>query len=287
MTNIFAGFTGYAELMNGDGSVGDPYKGNGTKVRFASCSLNATQEIEAPEMVMGDNTHDAWAYGKIEVGGAISGPVTESLGAFLTGFKSTIGVKYYSGFSRIFKGCVIQSFSFSVTAGDIVQFTLNIIGTGFEIGGPNSTFTKGEKIVTWDKAVLQIGPLTEDEDLTVPVLSAFPGLQSFTIEASNNVTRQFVISESSLFGDLVFGMKSVTGSVTSYTLGSSAGYGSGEYFWDAYEGDEAYPLSFSAGNFTVSTAVRFHRGTTDLSPGPVVTTVGFTGVTTNGYGAIN
>ena len=66
MGSVFPGYRGLADI----GGVG--------QVRFADASITAKQEVEAPDLIMGDWDHDAYVYGKIEVGGTISGPVTET-----------------------------------------------------------------------------------------------------------------------------------------------------------------------------------------------------------------
>jgi len=289
-TVIKPGFRGYAEI---DGTSPP------LRIRFSSCNLNASQEIEAPDLVMGDDTHDAWAYGKIEVQGAFSGPVTESTGAFMDELEANlqdgvqINVKYYDGFTRAFSGCRLNSFTFNVNAGEVVQYTLDIMGENRLDTDPTMTdgFTKGEKLVTWDKSSIRIGSLKLDEDADWSTIWSTLGfqtnLQSFTFTASNNLTRQFILGESDLFGDLVEGMKAVSGSITSYVLKSSEGLGAGVNFWDQYEGDYAYPIRFDIGSdLQVQAGVRFHRGVTDLGTGPVMTSIGFTGVTTHGRGAI-
>jgi len=287
---IKPGFRGYAEIEGQTPRV---------RIRFNSCSLNAVQEIEAPDMVMGDDTHDAWAYGKIEVGGSISGPVTESTGKFIDILEAnledgvTINVKYYDGYTRAFSGCRMNSFTFNVSAGEIVNYTLDILGVRREDTDPTDMvgFTKGEKLVTWDKASFRIGSLKDDEDLDwdtiYDTLSFQNNLQSFSFTASNGLNRQFVLGESDLFGDLVEGMKDVTGNITSYTEKSSDGLASGVNYWNQYNGDEAYPIRFDIGaNLRVIAAVRFFRGTTELSTGPVITSIGFKGVTTHGRGTV-
>jgi len=290
-STIKPGFRGYAEIHDAT-----PRK----RLRFNTCSLNAVQEIEAPDMVMGDDTHDAWAYGKIEVGGTISGPVTESTGQFIDELEANledgvqIDVKYYdSTFTRGFTGCRLNSFTFNVSAGEVVNFSLDIIGVRKLDTGPVMTtgFTKGEKLVTWDKASIRIGSLKTDDDpdwsTIYDTLTFQTGLQAFTFTASNNITRQFILGESDLFGNLVKGMKSVTGSISSYVLKSSEGLGAGVNYWDQYEGDQAYPIRFDIGSdLRVTAAVRFHRGTTELGVGPVITQIGFTGVTTHGRGEV-
>lgn len=295
MATINPGFTGYAKTAT-------------NYCRFNTCNVNPTQTIEAPEMVMGDYTHNAWAYGKIEVGGSLSGPVTESSMAFLKelwgdsatakglwtpgGF--TIYVKYYEGFEREFQGIQINQITFTITAGEIVNFNADLIGTGMvdstTLAG--SDYTLGEKLVTWDKAALRVGDLEDASAVTFGSLAAYTGLQSVSITITKNVTRQFVIAQSSLFGNLVQGMHAVTGNLVSYTstsgLGETAGaaYGSGANYWDQYNGNQVHGIEFDIGAYTVSAGVRFHRATTELNTGPVLTTLGFTGVTHEGWGRI-
>jgi hypothetical protein len=289
MSIIKPGFRGYAEI-----------DGTNNKLRFNSFGVNATQDVEAPDMVMGDDTHDAWAYGKIDVAGSISGPVTESTGAFIDALEAnlveedgaTINVKYYDGYTRTFTGVRLNSYSFNVSAGEVVQFTIDLIGITVEDGPADMQgYTKGEKLVTWDKSSIRVGDLHFDEngEPNYTALGFYNGLQSFSFTASNNFQRQFVLGRSDLFGDLVEGMKDVTGNIVSYQDKASEAntIASGVNYWDEYDGDYAYPISFYIGdNLIVSATVRFSRGTSELSTGPVVTTMAFKGVTTHGRGNI-
>lgn len=286
-TVITPGFTGYAKLT---------YEATNYFLRFNSCSLNAVQEVEAPDMVMGDYTHNAWAYGKIEVGGQISGPMTEGSMAFLnqvwnstggTDTRSTINVKYYNGFLRQFTGMRVNSITFNVNAGEVVQFTADFIGSGWSTTALSDNdmpvHTTPEKLVTWDKAALFRGDQSSSDFTTAT--NQINDLQSFSITITNNITRQFVIRASDLYGDLVRGMSAVTGSMVSYSLKSAANFvngdtqtGAGAEHWDAYSGNDYYPIKFSVGGYDVRCTVVFHRATSDLSVGPVLTTIGFTGI---------
>jgi len=291
------GFRGYAEIAGTSSPM---------RIRFNGCTLNAEQQIEAPDMVMGDDTHNAWAFGKIEVAGSINGPVTESTGDFIDVLESnfedgvTINVKYYDGYTRAFEGCRLNSFSFNVSAGEVVNFTLEIVGTKRSNTNPDMTdgFTKSEKLVTWDKSSIRIlkdggdNPLLKLDDdsdwaTVYDSLTFMGGLSAFSFTASNNVTRQFILGQSDLFGDLVEGIKNVEGNITSYTERSSEGVGIGANYWDQYDGDHAYPIRFDIGaNLHVRAAVRFARGTSESQPGPIVTTVNFKGITTHGRGEV-
>jgi len=286
---IKPGFRGYAEIA-----------GTTHRLRFNTCGLNATQDVEAPDLVMGDDTHNAWAYGKIDVAGSTSGPVTESTGTFIDALEAnlheedgvTINIKYYEGYTRAFSGCRLNSFTFNVSAGEVVNFSIDIIGVKREDVDPPDMlgFTKGEKLVTWDKSSIRVASslhLDENGEPNWSTLTFLDGLQSFAFTASNNFTRQFVLGRSDLFGDLVEGMKAVTGNITSYTEKSGEGLAAGANYWDQYEGDYAYPVRFDIGNnLMVNATVRFSRGTTELSTGPIVTAMNFTGVTHWGRGSV-
>lgn len=273
-TNITPGFTGWLSVA-----------GESAKLRFATCGINAVQEVEAPDMVMGDYTHNAWAYGKIEVGGSVSGPLDENgmsvIDALWGGTPKTITVRYYNGFDREFQYCLANSLTLNVNAGDIVNFTLDVIGTGFNTTvTPTVPYTSTTKLLTWDKAAMFIGTQSSS---TFTGGSMLNDLQSFSITITNNITRQFAIRASDLYGKLVRGMSAVTGSMVSYTLKSSANFstgqtGRGALHWDAYANNAYYPIWFNLGGKEIRATVVFHRGTSELSTGPVLTTLGFTGI---------
>jgi hypothetical protein len=80
-------------------------------------------------------------------------------------------------------------------------------------------------------------------------------------------------------------MSAVTGQVVSYTLKGSTNIsgvgnqaGTGALHWDAYANNAYYPIQFSLGTKTIACTVVFHRATSELSTGPVLSTLGFTGI---------
>ena len=272
-TVIMPGFTGYA-ICGSD------------KLRFNTCSLNATQEVEAPDLVMGDYTHNAWAYGKIEVAGQIAGPLTENSMKFIdavwTATGSTIDVKYYAGYTRRFTNIWANTLTINVNAGEVAQFTLDLLGNTVSETAPAMTwYTDTEKLPTWDKCAMYYGTKQGTGFSGGTVL---PNLQSFSITISNNITRQFIIKASDLFGDLVRGMSAVTGSCVAYNLKSNtdladAFTGSGALYWDQYVNNDYHPVWFAIGvDRQIQCTVVFHRATSELSVGPVLTTLGFTGI---------
>jgi hypothetical protein len=271
---ITPGFTGWA-------------RAGSNPVRFASCSLNAVQTVEAPDLVMGDYTHNAWAYGKIEVGGQLSGPMTESTMAFVDYVWSaprTIELKYYGGYRRNFTGMLANSLTINVNAGEVVNFTLDFLGTGFSSTAlaAMDPHTESEKLLTWDKAAMYYGTQSGDPDWGT-VNTLLSGLQSFSITITNNVSRQFAIRGSDLFGDLVRGMSAVSGQAVSYELKSTEAvtgsqFGEGAEHWDTYDGDDYYPIKIDLGGTELRCTVVWHRATSELSTGPVLTTMGFDGI---------
>lgn len=271
-TVIMPGFTGFALCGS-------------NHLRFNTCSLNASQEVEAPDMVMGDYTHNAWAFGKIEVAGQISGPLTENSMNFIddvwTTQGSTIDVKYYAGYTRRFTNIWANTLTINVNAGEVAQFTLDLIGNTVSASEPTMNwYTDTEKLLTWDKCAMYYGTV---RGTTFSGGTVLPNLQSFSITVSNNITRAFIIKASDLFGDLVRGMSAVTGSCVAYNLKSGVdladGYtGSGALYWDQYENNDYHPITISLGDKTLQCTVVFHRGTSELSVGPVLTTLGFTGI---------
>ena len=278
-TTITPGFTGYA--------VTD-LTGTKKNLRFQTCSLNAEQAVEAPDLVMGDYTHNAWAYGKIEVGGSISGPMTENSMDFIDyvwSGNADIDVKYYNGFTRRYKNMWANSLTLNVNAGEVTSFSMDLIGKGFSTTdtGEMDPYTTTEKLLTWDKCALYFG--TQSTAPTGSESNVLADLQSFSITITNNITRQFVIRASDLYGDLVRGMSAVTGNLVSYTLKNATNYSSYQQFGagaeqrDAYANDDYYPIKFMVGpaHYVYCTVV-FHRATSELSTGPVLTTLAFTGI---------
>ena len=138
MANVHPGYRGLADVAG----VG--------QVRFADANITARQEINAPDLIMGDWDHDAYVYGPITVDGTISGPVTETFvsgsgggslwewGVQRTGScgeldSETVTLYYYCGGSdsnsREFTGMMVNNLGFSCAAGDIANFTIDVMGT--------------------------------------------------------------------------------------------------------------------------------------------------------------
>jgi hypothetical protein len=290
MANVYPGYRGLADIAG----VG--------QVRFADASITARQTIEAPDLIMADWDHDAYVFSKIEVGGSISGPVTET---FVSGSGAGTGIwnwgvqrkgtcgtldgadttlYYYCGGSefraRQFLNMICNTVGFSCAAGDIAQFTLDIMGSGV---GPNNGWlnvdpplvTTAEKLITWDKVSVAITPGPNPE-FTPPLNVAY---SNFDFSISNNLQMVYSLGQSATVGlfpvDIVPGLRTITGSISVYNTPQA----NGKDNWDDYLAADVSTIAFDIGGLALDMKVRFHRVEPASSTGPVISTIGFTGVT--------
>lgn len=287
MGNVYAGYRGLADIAG----VG--------QVRFADASISARQTINAPDLIMGDWDHDAYVFDKIEVGGTISGPVTETFvsgsgggtGVWNWGVKrsapcgllnsATTTLYYYCGGSdyraRQFTGMYVNTLGFSCAAGDIAQFTIDVMGSGL---GPNNGwlntdpphFTTAEKLITWDRVTLSITPGPNPE-FTPPVNIAY---SNFDFSIANNLQVVYSLGQANLFPfEIVPGLRTITGSISVYNTPRA----DGKDRWIDYLAADVSTINFNIGGLTLAMKVRFHRVEPASSVGPIISTVGFTGVT--------
>ena len=261
--------------------------------RFQDASLAATQEVNAPDLVMGDYDHDAWNYGPITVGGSIAGPMTDNFAA--NAINSVWGwgwdrgncgslndkdvtLNYFCNrgtaadrSSRTFTGMLVNSMQISCSAGDIAQFSLDLLGTGVSDWGsgdptPNES---PEKLITWDK-------------VNVRVIRGVGGASNinysnFDVTVANNLETQYSLNQGDLFPfDIVPGMRTITGTLTAYNADGGSGYDA----WGDYSATTTSDLEITLGGAApIVFTVAFHRIQPSLNPGVITSTVGFTGVT--------
>ena len=270
-------------------------------VRFADANITAKQEVNAPDLIMGDWDHDAYVYGKVEVSGSISGPVTETFvaggGTGLLGWALTrhgncgtlteedLTLYYYCGTgtgnnSRQFVNMYVNSLGFSCAAGDVANFTLDVIGryAGPWTSGDPPHFTDAEKLITWDKVAVSV---TDGGIPTTPL-----AYSNFDLTVNNNIEAVYALNAGSggigapdLFPyEVVPGLRTITGTLSVYDTPEFKGFD----HWDDYPASDVSTLTFTlgggAGTVTLDTKVRFHRIEPASSVTPIISTVGFTGV---------
>lgn len=298
MATVFPGYRGYADIAG----VGE--------VRFADASITARQEVNAPDLIMGDWDHDAYVFGPIEVGGTISGPVTETFvcgsgggtglwnwGVVRNGTCGTLNEEdltlyYYCGdagsgygSSRKFTGMLVNSLNFSCAAGDIAQFSIDVMGKSAGTWVESATIpalTFAEKLMTWDKCHVT---LTAGADLWQPPVAIQFSNFDFTI--SNNLQVVYSLGQSNLFPyEIVPGLRTITGSISVYNIPESDGADR----WGEYLAANVGKINFNIGPdpgdssicsspLEIDMAVRFHRVEPASSTGPIISSIGFTGVT--------
>jgi hypothetical protein len=298
MSNIHPGYRGLADI-EGIGPV-----------RFGDASLSYKQAINAPDMIMGDWDHDAYCFDKIEVGGSIGGPVTETFiagtsggGLWDWGVKrsttcGTLSTKnmtlyYYCGGeynARKFSGMLVNSLNFSCAAGDMSNFSLDLMGTGLDENGipwPNYGWMTesppeytafafpAERIITWDKIGITITP-GENAEFTPPDTIAW---SNFDFNISNNLQPVYAIRDrekQNLYPfEIVPGLRTVSGTLSAYNAPQS----NGKDRWDDYFAHQVSTIGFFIGDLEIDMKVRFHRVEPTSSTGPITSTIGFTGVT--------
>lgn len=294
--------------IGANGLVNAGYRGiatiGGSQVRFSDASITARQEIEAPDLVSGDWDRNAYNYGKIEVGGSINGPVTET---FLTGASSImqwgagradsgdacggldaqdIHLYYFCNRDRLFQNLFVNTLSFSVSAGEVANFTLDVVGTSAYPFGTNPPphFTEAEKLLTWDKVNVTIiaGGATDPVNNDIPTALSDIKFSNFEFTVNNNIQTVYGLGQDNLFPfDIVPGIRQISGSLSVY---NTPDFNGAETFED-YCADGVHTLQFglsslcTGGSSTVSVKVRFHRVEPTLNTGPIISTVAFTGVT--------
>jgi len=286
--NIYPGYRGIANV-------------GGNQFRFADANITAKQEVRLEDIVMGTWDYDAYVYGPVDISGSINGPATEN---FVTGGASSIWqwatkrqppcgemlendveLWYYCGSAgnnyRKFSKLLVNTVGFSCAAGDIAQFTLDVMGYLPPTVWASSTpplFTSVEKFITWDKVSITLTP-GADGGFTSPPISMRWSNFDFTV--ANQLTPQYAIVPTgaspapNLFPvDVVPGLRKLTGTMTCYNIPMSNGVDR----WDDYLANNFGSITFNIASIALTFNCRFHRVEPASKVGPITSTIGFTGV---------
>lgn len=159
MGQLRKGFRGVVEI---DGNL---------LLRVASVDIQRRQEAEPfLPTYAGTELRRIWRRGTGTVAGSISFPLTEdkadriaTLAIDRTEFEMV--VYYYSGQAKRYDGCVVNTLTFSCSAGEVVSVNMNIVANEIESVSRSQGYTKGEKLVTWDKCVVDFSSAYEDSIL--------------------------------------------------------------------------------------------------------------------------
>ena len=283
------------------GYMGSALIGANTRFRFADANIAAKQDIQAPDMVAGDWNPDAYTFGKVEINGSISGPATDGFASGASSVFNWAAVRdacggltaqdvlltYFCGSGygtgptgfggRKFPNMLVNSLNFSCAAGDIANFSLDLVGATAPIdqsqssGASNTTV---EKLITWDKVSVSI----VSGGIAVPIDAL---LSNFEFTINNNVTPVYAMNQATNTGffpeALIPGIRRITGSISCYDPQAFNGViGYNTPAWDADSGRST--ITFNLGATTVSFKVQFHRVEPALGVGPIIGTVQFTAV---------
>lgn len=270
---------------------------DGTQFRFTDCNVAAKQEINAPDLITGHWNRQAYNYGPVDISGTISGPVGELFGTAGTGMwaKATersdcgeltggsLEIHYFCSTTEgdntfTFGSAKVNSITFSCAAGDVAQFSMDMIGAeSATTSAASGTFETPEKLITWDKVGLTCVPGTVTGGLG-QAFPATPSFSNFEVTFANNVEVVYALGQPDLYPfALVDGLTNITGSVSAYNIPGMYGVDT----WDDYLAAGTGSVTFNVGpSITVVLNVQWHRVEPAASVGPIISTIGFTGVTT-------
>ena len=259
----------------------------GTPLRITSSSLVTKQEPNAPELMGGSPDYLAWNFGKIEMGGNVAGPIDEffsgniwtwatardNCGAMAN--NEAVNVYYYCDSvgqeGMNFPQMLVNQITISCAAGDVAQFSLDLVGAGQAqyISYSPSSLTNA-RLLTWDKVAASITNIGQSNGSI-----GTENLSNFEISISNNVTPQYALGSGNLFPfALVTGMRTITGSFSVYNINGPLGVTS----WNSYAAAPHGNVQFSLGGNTYNISTEFHRVTPAGQVGPIISTIAFKGI---------
>jgi hypothetical protein len=203
--------------------------------------------------------------------GGITYPVTELGGdplfsAARTGddFDISFALHCFGG-KREYTSCKVNSYTFSVTAGDFCQVNADIMATkGQEVAAAPIVITNRseEKIVTWDAL-----------NVSITGGSNYP-IQSITFTINNNCKPVYTAGANTLLklrpGKIRVGMQNVTGSIAYYNEGKGLSF--------LEDISEPNTIRIFGGGISISLNVLFKPQERQSAIGPVISTLPFVGV---------
>jgi len=182
-----------------------------TKIRATTADIRVTQTVDKPDVVDGKVDKTVYQLGPKEVGGTVGFPGIheDGTGVIRTLWDytlqrasngqmlhySNIDVKYANGVGYRYPNCMLDSFEWNVTHEDIVNITINVIGTTrTDIGSftePSYNF-RNSRIVTWNDAVVELYSVASGGNPSVESSE----VRSFTATVANNGARYFTLNGS-------------------------------------------------------------------------------------------
>lgn len=269
--SIKAGYLGIASI-------------DGTMVRCQDFSMNPKQEPKFYDHIFGlrDAAQASLFGGKGDIGalnpqkilwrpgvkiyqGGMSFPLTERIGTLFfdlarTGNDFNLEFAYDCESGRLFEGCKVNSYTFTVTAGDLATVNVDIIGMKASPTGGLS-YDVDEKLLTWD-------------DFQIASASLDTSIQSLTLNVNNNCKPVYTAGGNAELKlnpiRIRVGMQEVTGSIAIYNKGAPL-----RFMEDIAE---STPLTITSSSGERSLNVIFKPQERSASIGPVISQLSFVGV---------
>jgi len=254
----------------------------GTQIRATSCSLNAKQTIDHPDVIDGATDWSIFQLRGIEVDGDVAFPVLNGQ-AFITGLMAMVArdgstgqlvqtpqdvTVYYDKvtYGRKFSGCSVNTFEIRATAGERVDATINFWGRNMTnlIGGGGSA-TGVLRVLSW-------------ADIAIGGAGDACKIREFSISVNNSLARNYTFcAEDGFFpNNISAGKRQVNGTLG--FLGPAPGDippptdASGNAPCTPTLPTLTFSLNCGVGNITVKNVV-FEYQTLEAQPGVIVSTV--------------
>ncbi len=219
---ITPGFRGTVKII--------PVDSTGFFLRVSSVNIQKNQEAEPFLPVYGGTgLRRIWHIGTADILVDIDFPLTEDLFEKVLPLANEITefdveITYYNGAGRSATNCFVDNMSINCIAGEVAKVSMSILAKeSSELSyGTNRYFTKGEKLLTWDKCDVEFSQYGLYDN----------SVQAFTYDIANNLVS--VKTAASLTPSIINnGIQNITGDIILFDV--------------AYPhlGDEDYELGFT------------------------------------------
>jgi len=276
ISSLCPGYIGQAEV-------------DGVSIRCSDFSLNPSQDftfydhtIGLNDTVPSNNSSKGESVGDIQtqkrigrpspisIGGGISFPATQgNLGVLFDNAKYgtyfDVDFQYHRGVgqdSRSFSDCRVNQYTFSITAGDILNISADFLAKDMSESGGVGNNIFAEKLITWDQVLVSSSGLGSY------------GIQGIEFSVNNNLKNIYTVGSSTgedAFkpSDIRVGMQEVTGSISVYNIPGKS------FITDS---TSSSTISISAAGFNTDIEVVFKPQDIPGTLGPVITSIPFVGV---------
>lgn len=266
---------------------------DGIKIRCTDFNINPSQNFLFYDHVIGlndtvptDNSTKGEEVGVIQtqkrigrpsvisIGGGFSFPATGAVSSnnfeklfehAKIGDYFTFDFQYHRGLgqdARRFIDCRVNQFTFSITAGDILNISVDIFAKDMEESGSVSNYQIAEKLITWDKVTVNADGVTGDS-----------GIQGVEFSINNNIQNIYTVipdqDNKLLPKDLRLGMQEVTGNISVYNI-------PGQSFITTTTGSTDISITAPGWSKTIKSILKPQEMGGTL--GPIITSVPFVGV---------